>query len=273
MSDYKPPLSLFFVWHPADNKIVKPLFDFCFRMLQRDVEKPFSRSMNLPIFYRTSSTNEIPSTIIQSSKNVLIFAFLSLEVAADSKWTDYLGTLCKINDARLIPIALDKNAFVLNEIFGGLNFIRMFEYLEEYKEAYFFINIAHEIYRYALNKNFEQESPGKTNAIKLFLSHSKWDDWAVKLTNDLKNIIDSSAMRSFFDAPDIAPGYKFCDEIEGHIKESTVISIHSDSYSSRYWCQREIISAKDMKRPIVAVDCLSVYEDRRFTYSANIPAM
>jgi hypothetical protein len=273
MTDYKPPLSIFFVWHPADKTKVKPLFDFCFRMLQRDVEKPFSRSMNLPIFFRTSTTNEIPSTIISSSKKVLIFAFLSLEVAADCKWTDYLKTLLQTNDARLIPIALDKNAFSLNNILNGSNFIRMFEYQEEYKEAFFFINVAHEIYRYALNNNFDSEALGKTNAIKLFLSHSKWDDWAVKLTNDLKNIIDSSAMRSFFDAPDIAPGYKFCDEIEGHIKESTVITIHSDSYSSRYWCQREIISAKDLKRPIVAVDCLSVYEDRRFTYSANIPAI
>lgn len=273
MSDYKPPLSLYFVWHPADNAIVKPLFDFCFRMLQRDVEKPFSRSMNLPIFFKTSTTSEIPSIIIPSSKNVLIFTFLSLEVAADSKWTDYQKTLQNTDNARLIPIALDKNAIVLNDIFGGINFIRMFDYQSEYKEEYFFINVAHEIYRYALNKFFDPESLGKTNAIKLFLSHSKWDDWAVKITNDLKDIIDSSSMRSFFDAPDIAAGYKFCDEIEGHIKESTVIAIHSDSYSSRYWCQREIIYAKNMMRPIVAVDCLSAYEDRRFTYSTNIPAI
>ena len=80
-------------------------------------------------------------------------------------------------------------------------------------------------------------------------------------------------MQNFFDTTDIAPGYKFDTEICGYIKDSTIIAIHSDSYSSRYWCQREIICAKENKRPLLAVNCLNDFEDRRFTYSSNIPVI
>ena len=79
-------------------------------------------------------------------------------------------------------------------------------------------------------------------------------------------------MRNFFDATDIAPGYSFNEEIINNIKDSTVIAIHSDPYSSRYWCQRKFM-CKENSRPIVAVDCLEDIEDRRFPYAANIPGI
>ena len=245
MHDYKPPISLFFVWHPADTAKAGPLVDHCSRMLQRDVTKPFSRAMNLLIFFRTTSKKAIPSDIYAASKHVLIFAFVSTEVAADNEWTTYLKMLSQKKGVRFIAVALDRNAYSLNSTLRGKNFIRLTDFEHQHKKRLFFINVSHEIYRYALNEHFSELALGKVNAIKLFLSHSKWDDWAVALAIELKHIIDNSAMRNFFDAMDIAPGYNFDSEITGHIKESTVIAIHSDSYSSRYWCQREIMCAKE----------------------------
>jgi len=273
MQDYKPPLSLYFVWHPADAAIAVPLVDHCSRMLQRDVTKPFSRAMNLPIFLRTTSHKAIPSDICATSKHVLIFAFVSTEVAADNEWTAYMEMLSRKKGIRFIAVAIDNNAYSLNSGLGGKNFIRLKNFEHPHQDSLFFINVSHEIYRYALNEHFSEIALGKDNAVKLFLSHSKRDDWAVALAIELKHIIDNSAMRNFFDAIDIAPGYNFDSEIVGHIKESTMVAIHSDSYSSRYWCQREMMCAKESKRPILAVDCLDDSEDRRFTYSTNIPAI
>ncbi len=273
MKNYKPPLSIFFVWHPADNDKVTPLVNHCSRMLQRDITKPFSRAMNLPIFFRTTSKKGIPSDIYTASKHVLIFAFVSTKVAADIEWTAYLKMLSQKKGIRFIAVALDKNAYSLNSVLEDKNFIRLTDFDHQHEESFFFINISHEIYRYALNEQFSEMALGKVNAIKLFLSHSKRDDWASALAVELKHLIDNSTMRNFFDAQDIPPGYNFDSQITGHIKESTLIAIHSDSYSSRYWCQREIMCAKEGKRPILAVDCLDDSEDRRFTYSANIPAI
>lgn len=124
-----------------------------------------------------------------------------------------------------------------------------------------------------MNENFQRIANGKDTALKLFLSHTKNGENGIILAKALKNFIDNSSMRNFFDATDIAPGYRFDEEIVGHIKESTIIAIHTDSYSSRYWCQREVISAKDNDRPIIAVDSLEEFEDRRFPFATNIPGI
>ena len=86
-----------------------------------------------------------------------------------------------------------------------------------------------------------------------------------------KKFIDNTNIQNFFDTTDIAPSHMFDKEIELHLQESTVIAIGSDNYSSRYWCQREILSAKEARRPIIFVNTLEYYEDRIFPAITNIP--
>jgi hypothetical protein len=80
-------------------------------------------------------------------------------------------------------------------------------------------------------------------------------------------------MQRFFDATEIAAGFSFSEEIEKHISDSTLIAFGSDSYSSRYWCQREVLSAKEKNRPILVVNCLHDYEDRIFPAASNVPCV
>lgn len=80
-------------------------------------------------------------------------------------------------------------------------------------------------------------------------------------------------MREFFDASEISVGYRFDEEIINHINTSTLIAISTDEYSSRYWCQREILEAKKTNRPIISVNCLKEYEDRIFPPAANVPCV
>lgn len=105
------------------------------------------------------------------------------------------------------------------------------------------------------------------------MSHTKYDKIGINLAEKIKDFIDHSQMNRFFDATDISTGYDFDKEILNHIKDSTVLAIHSDEYSSRYWCQLEILEAKKLKRPILAIDCLSNFEDRKFPFSSNIPTI
>ena len=80
-------------------------------------------------------------------------------------------------------------------------------------------------------------------------------------------------MSHFFDTTEISPGFKFDQEIIQHIMASTVVAIGSDTYSSRYWCQREILCAKEHQRPMIAVDCLEDGEDRVFPAGSNVPCI
>jgi len=273
MPDFIPPLSVYFVWHPADSPTIKPIMDYCAAQLQRDVKRPFSRAMNLPVFYRTTVQKGVPLAVDLRSDKTIIFPFLGKEVLADDEWVAYVEALPASDQCHIIPIAIDKYGLSLTGPLAKTNCIRAYNFPMAYFKEYAFISIAHEIFRYSLNDFFMPLALGKDNSLKIFLSHAKDGAYGIKLATALKSFIDNTAMRDFFDATDIAPGYMFDKEILDHIKGSSVVAIHSDPYSSRYWCQREIMTAKELDRPIIAVDCLEEFEDRRFPFASNIPGV
>ena len=270
---YESPLSIYFSWSKVDDDEVKPIVEYTTNLLSRDVEKPFSRCVNLPVFYNNSTDNEgIPNPIENKSKNSIVFIFISKNIVANDKYCNYLDSLVKKENIAVIPIALDNYALNIGGMLKNINFIRSYDFNEEYKKEYLFISIGHEIYRRMLNSNYDDRF-SKNTELRLFLSHAKDGNKGVKIAKALKQFIDSSNINSFFDVTNIAPGYKFDDEIIQSIKESTVIEIYSDIYSSRYWCQKEILCAKNNNRPIIAVDILEKYEDRKFPHASNVPCV
>ena len=115
------------------------------------------------------------------------------------------------------------------------------------------------------NKNYEP--------IKLFLSHTKKDGSGYAYAKSIIHHIATLNIGRFFDIYDIPPGTNFEEKIEENIKESTFLAIMSDNYSTRYWCQRELMAAKKHDRPIVIANCLEEYEDRSFSAVANLPSI
>lgn len=273
MKTYTTPLSLFFVWHPLDKDVVQPVFDECFESLRRNVDRPFSRSVNVPFFIRTSDEGEVPPSIVPRSQRTIIFAFIGQNCVSDDSWVEYIESLGKIEGVNLVPVALDRTAFNLSGGIELLNCIRVNDFPKETFNDRTCLAIFHEIYRFGLNESRVELQLGKDSALKLFLSHAKQDEQGVSAAKALKSLIDSSPMRDFFDAYDIAPGFDFGEEILNNVKDSTLIGLHSDSYSSRYWCQREILAAKDFDRPIIAVDIIGRFEDRRYPLAANVPVI
>ncbi|RBN36117.1 molecular chaperone Tir, partial [Priestia megaterium] len=74
----------------------------------------------------------------------------------------------------------------------------------------------------------------------MFISHAKED--GVSLAKSLSDYLQTQTeLKTFFDANDIAIGYEFSQEIEANIQKSVLVAIHSDRYSSREWCRKEII--------------------------------
>ena len=56
-----------------------------------------------------------------------------------------------------------------------------------------------------------------------------------------------------------------------HIGTSAVVALHTDSYSSREWCRREVIEAKRRHVPMIVVDCLHNADPRGMPYMGNVP--
>ena len=70
---------------------------------------------------------------------------------------------------------------------------------------------------------------------------------------------------------DIPAGLRFNKVILLKIKVSAVVAVHTDSYSSREWCRREIIEAKRWNVPLVVANCISNLDERAFPYMGNVP--
>ncbi|MEZ9494933.1 TIR domain-containing protein [Vibrio splendidus] len=262
---------IYFVWHPKDDDIVKPYFEYTVKSLSRNLLKPMSRSINFPIFFRTSTNSKyIPKEIDHEAGNSIVICFSSKWVTGNEKWLDYYNSLLSENSI-VIPVALDpRYSFNLNKPLSEANFIRSYDFSHETKTLEFLVSIIQTIL-----KKISDSPSGRGDDVttKLFLSHAKKDVWATEIARSLKSTIDNTSLNSFFDATNIHAAFTFSEEIQNGISDSTVISIQSDNYSSRYWCQKEIQTAKEKNVPIVVVCSLKDGEDRIFPYSANVPSI
>ncbi len=274
MKEYKQPLSVYFVYHPSVSDETKKCVKFCYEKLQRDIEKPFSRFINIPVFYNTSnSEDEIPKNIEVKSEKAIIFLLIDNNVVINDDWlTYYIEIYNKMNDNGycVIPIAIDEAALHINT-FSQLNCIRAYEFRKTFYKENFLLHVTNAIYSWILNKKICEY--GKDKNLKIFLSHTKIGKVGENIAKQIKEFIDSTILNNFFDRTDLAINYEFNEEIIKHIKESAILLINTDPYLSRFWCQKEILAAKENNRPIVAIDCLSVYEDRYFPHAANIPTI
>lgn len=270
-----PPLAAHFIWHPADFILFEKICGQFHRYLTRDIERPFSRELNIPTFFYSSSgevPKDIPSTFAQ--KNI-IFVCVSMNTLANSGWREYLNRLPSDEKNYPIVIALDELGLKHSGIGGALenlNFIRAYKFSDEYLEKQAILFLSHELFRFGFGDVLNAKV-GVDASIQLFLSHAKNGGTGEIYAKAIKSYIDETNMNNFFDASEISVGYKFDEEIIRHINKSTLISITTDEYSSRYWCQREILEAKKQNRPIISVNCLQIYEDRIFPPSGNVPCV
>ena len=264
------PLAIVFVWNREDNEATQKYIKYATKLLTRNLENPFSRNLDLPIFYYSNvSGGDVPTEICISAEKVIVYFFVGKNSVVSLEWEEYIEKTVNNPLLSVIPIALDETAFNIKSI-GALNCIREYEYNEN-EQQQFFISLAHEIYRLGFNDTRKEIS--KNSSLKIFLSHAKDGKNGINVTKQLKQVIDNSAMRRFFDTNDIAPGYKFDEEIVNNIKDSSIIIVNSDIYSTRYWCQREIQVSKESERPIIEVDLIEKGMDRKFPYAGNVPVV
>ncbi|MCM0080576.1 TIR domain-containing protein [Geomonas sp. Red32] len=273
---HQPPISVNFIWHPSDNELVRPILALALNALSRDLSKPFSRNLNIPLFFYSSdiptiTPNEHPGDYAE--RNV-IFVFTSVNTSGRKNWDDYIGSIPLSAGTRIVPIALSPDGLghCTDGSLKDLNFIRVYQWPATSMAQQSVLAMAHEIYRHGF-VTIGGDNPGNTSSVKVFLSHSKSGDTGRIHAETIKAFIENTNMSHFFDATTISPGFKFNEEIITHIKESTMVAICSDEYSSRYWCQREILCAKEQQRPMIVVNCLEDYEDRIFPASSNVPCV
>lgn len=265
------PLAIVFIWN-QNKKEAEEIISYTKQIFSKSRSDCFSGTMDIPVFYYSGSSTQAPPMVRISAEKVLIYPLIDRDMVICEEWKTYMRCLWELERSVIVPVAMHKTAFFIDQNAEACNCIRAYNY-SKYQKENVFIEIAHEIYRHGFNAEKEELEKGSDSALKIFLSHAKDNDCGIKIAEELKAWLDNSPMQEFFDTYSIGRGYRFDEEIEEHIKDSSMILINSDKYTSRYWCQREILSAKRNERPILEVDALKNGMDRSFPYGGNIPVI
>ncbi len=284
LSAYRPCLSVFVVWHPSYN-LGQPIARRVYSHLCRDVQAPTSRGIGVPVFFRSAAQSDAVSlpldAPLDAAHHTAVIVLVDDNMINGNGWDGYvekiwLATQASGTKHRLFPVRLSEHAFNLSKEIQECNYLRLNAKDDDSRMDELLVRLTHELCRQLLGKKrvADAATPGSTEAsplpVTLFLSHAKKD--GEETAKKIRDYIQSTLpLKTFFDALDIAPGFSFKNEIDAGIERAALLVIQTDAYSSREWCQHEIMWAKKRQRPVVVVHAISQGEKRSFPYAGNVP--
>ena len=127
------------------------------------------------------------------------------------------------------------------------------------------------LWRSSYDKSKEKEK------LTIFLSYTTKKDKAnsqEKKVDNFKKFIEETLnpVYVFRDADSISLGEDFWEKVKSKLTGDTLMFVFlNDHYSSRFWCQKEVIIAKDMCNPVVVIDSIERTGKRIFPYLGNSP--
>lgn len=283
---YRSRLVLHVVWsaaYPLGNDLANHVYS----RLCRDIKHPVSRGIGIPIYFHTGATPAsvgLPDGIEPgTAQSSVIIPLVDDSIRGNDEWIACIDALgAKIEAAGhshlFLPVACDDRAHMISVKAAEYNFIRLDRLSDDLKPERLAAALTHELARLLIGKNVDvvlddaRRLDKSLAPVKLFISHAKSDGLEIAL--QLKRYVeDNLPAARFFDSNDNAFGRRFGEEIEANVAESALIVVHSDRYSSREWCRREVLLAKRYGCPIIVVNAIESGEDRSFPYLGNVPTI
>ena len=275
------PLLVQFEFHPA-SKEAAVAADYLHSVLNADPAVP---GLQVPTYFTADDgSGEPPEPRVATEADrvlVVLLADDNLAVSArkptksGTTWGDYATKLRSITEAAghwFMPVQLTESAYPIDKRLDDTNFLRAWA-IEGVDERHKFIarRLVHLLIRRLRPRPDNEDAPPVT----IFLSHTKMDlehePRVVKAL--LAHLTATQPEKTWFDSGDISTGARFAHEIEKGVRDTALLAIVTDSYSSRSWCRREVLLAKHHQRPVVIVDAVQDRETRRFPYSGNTPVI
>ena len=262
------PLSVYLLID-KNNRLASEIFNRFYTLLCRDVEKPLSDGLDIPVYLISNDENgEIKSIDFEQSEKNAIFFFADMAVyLGDTKWRDYILKLKKQIEGGAPAVLYSVKQF---EYATDLSFIKKDQMIIPPNDDIIkgWDEVSSRIYDCLIR--YMKDMP--QDKLKLFISHAKRDGLVV--AENLRNSLRSKTkLDSFFDKNDIIEGVDFEKQIKENVKSSLLMVLDSDAYGTRQWCQKEILCAKKYGVPIVVVDMHSDVITRTFPYMGNVPSV
>ncbi len=261
MHTFLPPLSLQTVYfHESDREEAEALGRQLYHLLCRPADDPLAAGVRIPVYFGVRSDmvdlNRSVRTIVIPVLGKAAYQTQRVDVLREiNRWAaslpgGFVVPLLRATGWRSIESQMQPKPH-LGELYGGTR--------EQTLDA---ICIA------AIRSVEGSES---IQSARLFLSHAKVDleanAWAAKVIHDY--VARDLCIETFFDSVDLLPGEGLADQIENAQANGVFIAIRTDHYSSRPWCQAELIQAKRNGLPTLTVEMLTRGETRSGAYAGN----
>ncbi len=297
-SPTKPLLAIYVAWHPKFNHgqaIADALHDHYRRNLFVNV----AGGAGLSVINRSAPEPDgaVPMVIdLDDAATTAVVVLLDQNVKNDPDWVVYLQDLAQRSDAAglqasVFPVAMDASAFDIGGTIGGINFIRWTDWFGdpvEDRHHKLLFQLTYHLCRMLRTYLARLQNPSATtddlerflSPVRVFLSYSKHDNqpdqpkYGEQIARMFRRMIgDETDLASFFDLLNIPPGLPFAQVLLYFVRVGAVVAIHTDTYSSREWCRREILEAKRHNVPLVVANCMLDFEERGFPYMSNVPVV
>lgn len=283
----RPFLVLYVVWHPSFSEgaeIAETLREHFRRKLYENV----AGGTGLSVLFRSVAApgSEVPLSIdLDDAETTAVVVLADPTLAADAAWTRYIEDLVARTEenglkSRVFPVAITSS--VLQGLGIQEQALRWDGWTGSDKERRrrLIADLTYEFCRMLRHYLEHLKHPTEEEAaldaylkkVQIFLSHSKHDDAGQRIARQIRDQIHSGhGLSSFFDVHDIPAGLRFQKVLIHQVRASAMVAIHTDSYSSREWCRREIIEAKRWNVPLVVANSISDLDERGFPYMGNVP--
>ena len=280
------PFAVYIVWHPdfvegeRIGNLLRNHFDS-----PRYSHVPGGDSVPVTFRNQAEPVSQEPLPIDWSSSSATaVVVLLDSTLVGDPVWSQYVHNLAEQAkqtgfDTRVIPVAMEDGVLGIGLVeqalrwhdWAGTDDETERRLIRELTDT-FTRMLRYHLARLRYPDDGRNALDHYLTNVRVFLSHSKHDDHGESVACALRKWLNDNVNTApFLDIRNIPAGIPFDLVLDYEAGRSVMVSIYTDSYSSRPWCRREVIEAKRRCMPMLVVDCLHDADPSSFPYLGNVP--
>ena len=283
-----PMFTLYVVWHPLYRE-GQQIADLLRTHFGRNLYRGIGEERAVSVLERSQP---VPGTLTplpidwEDSEFTAVVVLAEATLLGDREWADYVRAVAETAHGRglpagFFPVTMDRRGLDLRVVQQALRW-DLWNASDVDPARRLTSDLTHEFCRMLRHRLDQLRRAGGgddalgryLDKIRVFISHSKHDGDGETVGSSIRDWIHThSPLDSFFDVYDIPPGLSFGDVLLHEIGAGALLAVHTDSYSSREWCRREVIEAKRRLVPMIVVDCVRDLDPRGMPYLGNVPVV